>query len=439
MTHPSIPRRRPARALTGLALAALLLTAAACGGSSSSSAGGAGGTSTTTPGITPTTVLIGTHQPLTGPAAPGYSKISAAMTAYFNYVNAHGGVNGRTITLKVDDDGYNPANTASVVRQLVLNDNVYAIVGGLGTPTHTAVLDFLRDNRVPDLFVASGSLSWNQPTTYPGTFGFQPDYTVEGKILADYVRTTFAGKKVCTFGQGDDFGRDGLKGVTTVLGAGGVAHSVTYTPTNTNVAPQVGELQAAGCQVVISFSVPAFTALELGTGAKLGFSPQYVVSSVGSDLTTLTGLLGPATQALTNGLVSDTYFASPTDMSSPWNQLFQQVDKEFGGNAAFDGNVQYGMGVAYVFTQALKAAGKNPTRQGIIDAVEKNGFAGPGIGPFRYSHTDHTGYGTIRIATVQNSVITNVGKALTTDDGTGPIRQSDPVISPVPSGGVPTN
>ncbi len=159
-----------------------------------------------------TSILLGTTQPLTGPAAPGYSKISAAMTAYFKYANAQGGVNGRKITLKVLDDGYNPANTATTTRQLVLQDKVFALLGALGTPTHTAVLDFIKTNKVPDLFVSSGSRSWDQPAKYPTTFGWQPDYTVEGKILGDYVKKNFSGKKVCSFGQGDDFGTDGVAG-----------------------------------------------------------------------------------------------------------------------------------------------------------------------------------------------------------------------------------
>ena len=184
---------------------------------------------------------------MTGPAAAGYSKISAATKAYFDYVNANGGVFGRKITYKIMDDGYNPANTQQVVRQLVLQDKVFAILNGLGTPTHTGVLDFLNTNKVPDLFVASGSLSWNQPAKYPYTFGYNPDYTIEGKIIANYVKANFAGRKVCVFGQHDDFGADGLKGVQAVLGADGIAHSETYDVTNTNVAPAIGALKAAGC------------------------------------------------------------------------------------------------------------------------------------------------------------------------------------------------
>src|SRR5436190_7444237 len=164
---------------------------AACGSGSSKSP------SASTPGVTATEIIVGTHQPLSGPASAGYSKISAATKAYFDYVNANGGVNGRKITYKIMDDAYNPAKTQQAVRQLVLQDKVFAILGGLGTPTHTGVLDFLNTNKVPDLFVASGSRSWNQPSKYPNTFGYQTNYTIEGKIVATYVKNTFAGKKVC--------------------------------------------------------------------------------------------------------------------------------------------------------------------------------------------------------------------------------------------------
>ena len=147
------------------------------------------------PGVTDDTVTIGTHTPLTGPAAAGYSSISAAATAYFDYLNDNGGVHGRSIEYIVKDDGYNPANTQTVVRELVQEDEVFAILNGLGTPTHTAVLDYLNQNEVPDLFVASGSTSWNQPEKYPYTFGFNADYVVEGAALAQYAARRAPGQE----------------------------------------------------------------------------------------------------------------------------------------------------------------------------------------------------------------------------------------------------
>src|SRR5580700_9066078 len=170
-------------------MTAAALGVAACSSSSSSSTSSSSSSSAnaaltaSAPGITPTTITIGSHQPLTGPAAPGYSEIAPASNAYFQYVNANGGIYGRKIVYKYLDDGYNPTTTASVVHQLVLQDSVYAIFNGLGTPTHLAAVSFLNSEKVPDVFVASGCDCWNAPSTYPETFGWQLDYISEGKIL----------------------------------------------------------------------------------------------------------------------------------------------------------------------------------------------------------------------------------------------------------------
>ena len=266
--------------------------------SSSSSSPGAGSSSSSSaaltasaPGITATTITIGSHQPLTGPAAPGYSEIAPASAAYFAYVNANGGVNGRKVVYKYLDDAYNPTTTATVVRQLVLQDNVYAVFDGLGTPTHLAVESFLNAQKVPDVFVASGCDCWNQPTTAPETFGWQLDYIREGKILGQYVAKHFAGKKIGYFYQNDEFGMDGVKGLDYEIPHSMVVSRQTYVPTNVNIAPQVAALRAAGAQVVVAFSIPAFTALLKLNSLKLGFSPTLVVSNVGSDAITLSGLL----------------------------------------------------------------------------------------------------------------------------------------------------
>lgn len=418
----------------GLAIAssiALLIAAAGCGGDD----GGSGARSV--PGVTDTEIVVGTHMPLTGPASAGYSKIAPATKAYFDYVNANGGVHGRKITYKVMDDGYNPANTQQVVRQLVLQDKVFAILNGLGTPTHTGVLDFLKSNRVPDLFVASGSRSWDQPDTYPGTFGFNPDYTVEGKILANYAKANLAGQKVCFLGQDDDFGRDSLAGVEKVLGAGAVQVKQTYVTSNTNVAPQIGAFKAAGCQVVMLATVPGFTALSIGTAARLGFKPQWLVSNVGADQPTLAKQLGAAAPLL-EGMVGTNYLPMQNDTANPWIQLFTKINKSHNGDAPFDGNTVYGMSVGYLFVQVLLAAGKDVTREKVLDAVEKGGFQGPGLAPLRFSADDHSGYGGQRLSRVSGGVQSYFGPTYETDERDGPVKEY--TVAPVapPANGVPS-
>jgi branched-chain amino acid transport system substrate-binding protein len=425
----------------GVALVAtigLFTAVTACtSGNSGSSTSNNGSSAASAPGVTATTVTVGSHQPLTGPAAPGYSEISPATKAYFDYVNAKGGVNGRKIVYKAMDDGYNPATTVSVVHQLVQQDKVFAILNGLGTPTHTNVLAFLNSNKVPDLFVASGSTTWNQGQKYPYTFAFQTDYTVEGKILGQYIKTSLPGKKVCFFGQGDDFGANELTGVQQLLGAGGVVNAQKYNVTNQNVGPQIGALKGAGCQVVVAATIPGFTALALGTSAALGFHPQWIVSNVGADYATVEGLLKGA--PLLQGVITDGYLPAASDTANPWIQLFQMINKQYNNNAKWDGNTVYGMAVGYMFVQALKAAGKNPTRQSIVDAVEKGGFTGPGIVPVGFTQTNHTGYTGVQLAKINGTQTTLFGQPYTTDDGSGPVTPFTGTSAPVPPNGIPTS
>src|SRR5690242_12356890 len=219
------------------------LVAAGCGSSSSSGSGSGSGATASAPGITSTQILIGSHQPLTGPAAPGYSEIAPAANAYFQYVNAHGGIYGRKIKYTYLDDGYDPSKTVSVVHQLVLQDNVYAIFNGLGTPTHLAVAKYLNDTKVPDVFIASGCDCW--ATGYPNSFGWQLDYVREGKILGAYVKQHFAGKKIGYFFQNDEFGQDGVKGLDYEIPHGQVVSKQSYVPTNVNIGPQAAALKAS--------------------------------------------------------------------------------------------------------------------------------------------------------------------------------------------------
>jgi branched-chain amino acid transport system substrate-binding protein len=415
---------------TWAALAVIVLTVAGC----SDSGGGSGSTTGNTPGVTDTSILVGTHMPLTGPASAGYSKIAPATKAYFDYVNAAGGVNGRKITYKIMDDTYNPATTQQVVRELVLQDKVFAILNGLGTPTHTGVLDFLKTNRVPDLFVASGSRNWNQPQKYPGTFGFNTDYTVEGKILATYVKQTYAGQKVCFLGQDDDFGRDALAGVQKVLGT--VTASQKYVTSNPNVGPQMGAFKQAGCQVVMLGTIPGFTALSIGTAAKIGFKPRFVVFQVGADYGTVAKSLGAAAPLL-DGIVSSNYLPLSNDDGNPWIQLFKKVNSQYNGNADFDNNIVYGMAVGYLFVQALQAAGQDLTREKLTEAVEKGGFQGPGLVPLRFSKQDHSGYGGMQLSKVTGTKQAYFGTPFQTDDGDAPVQPYTTAPAAPPQNGIP--
>jgi branched-chain amino acid transport system substrate-binding protein len=433
-------------------LAAAALGVAACSSSSSSSATSASSSNAaltaSAPGITSTTITIGSHQPLTGPVAPGYDEIAPASTAYFNYVNAHGGVYGRKIIYKYLDDAYNPTETASDVRQLVLQDGVYAIFNGLGTPTHLAAVSFLNSEKVPDLFVASGCECWDQPTTYPETFGYQLDYVREGKILGQYVAQHFKGEKIGYFYQDDEFGMDGVKGLNYEIPSSDVVSRQSYVTTNINIAPQVAALRASGAKVVVAFSVPAFTALLKLDGLKDGFSPTLVVSDVNNDVYTLDGLLQSFAKSagatvngsqLTDGIITDSYLPVIGDTSNSWVALFKMIHDQYDAKEPWDGNAYYGEAVAYQFVQAMLNAGRNPTRADLVAAVNAGLPQGPLVAPLAYSSTDHDGVTGAFMAMMSNGGLTQEGSVLITDtSATGPITTYTGSEQQAPASGIPS-
>ncbi len=427
-------RRKSHRVLVVGVMFALTAAVVGCGSSSSSSV----------PGVTATSITFGSHQPLTGPAAPGYSEIAPASQAFFEYLNAQGGIYGRKIKLLYKDDAYNPAQTVNVVHQLVLQDNVFGIFEGLGTPTHTKVVSYLNSSKVPDMFVASGCPCWDTGSTQPYTYGWQPNYTIEGKILGQYIKQHFAGMKVGVFYQDDDFGNGGLTGIKDEVPASQIVSTQPYQPGVTNVGPQIAALKAAGAQVLVDFTVPIYTALGQLASFTLGYKPQLAVSNVGIDPTTVGGLLktfskGKAGTALIEGAITDGYLPSASDSSNPWIALFKKIHDQYDAAAPFDGNVEYGMANAYTLAQALQLAGKNLTRQGLINAVNSMGskLTGPGLVPFRYSTSDHGGYSGVEVGQVRNGQIALFGGPLVTEPTSGsPITPYSTAQPAPPASGV---
>jgi ABC-type branched-subunit amino acid transport system substrate-binding protein len=419
-------------------LAALALVAAGCGSSSSSNSA---------VGVTPSSITFGTHQPLTGPAAPGYSEIAPASQAYFNYVNAHGGVYGRKIHLIIKNDEYNPTNTVNVVHQLVLQEKVFGIFEGLGTPTHTKVVGFLNSSKVPDMFVASGCPCWDSGSTQPYTFGWQPNYTIEGKVMGQYIAQHFAGKKVGVLYQDDDFGQGGLAGIKDELPASAIVSAQSYQSGTETLAPQITAIKSAGAEVVVYFTVPIYTAIGQLTAFTLGYKPQLFVSNVGIDPTTVGGLLKTVSKGkasgtgLIEGAYTNGYLPSPSDTSNPWVAFFEKVKEQYDPSAPFDGNVLYGMANAYTLVQALQAAGKNLTREDLVKAVSEHGasWSGPGLVPFRYSTSDHGGYDGVQMGRLEGGKIVLFGPKLRTEPASSsPITTYSGTQSSPPASGIPS-
>src|SRR5437763_7725105 len=184
-------------------LAAVIVAVVACGGSSSSGS--------TDVGVTSNQILLGNTIAQTGPAA-SYGTIANAENAYFTYINNKGGINGRKINFKILDDAYNPAQTVPLTKQLVEQDQVFAMFSGLGTQAQVSVRDYLNSKKVPQMFVATGATTFNKDFSTNGwTLGWQPPYQGESRIYAADVLKSHSAAKIGVLYQNDDYGQDYLK------------------------------------------------------------------------------------------------------------------------------------------------------------------------------------------------------------------------------------
>lgn len=345
------------------------------------------------PGVSATQIVIGTTTPLTGPASPGYKDVAPAAQAYFDYVNATGGINGRKIKLVVKDDAYNPAKTKSATSELILRDKVFAVYGALGTPTHSAVVADLNRRGIPDVFVNTGSSNFDNPRKYPTTFPYFPSYVVESKVMAYYIQNdaTLNAKKRCLFYQDGEFGENAIKGFT----AAGMQFATTVSYfSGQQVAPftsQVTKLKSEGCELVVFFGVTSATAQLLGTAAKAAFKPTWMLTSVASDPTVLAGSLGASTNQLLSGIYTPSFLVPIQDSGNAYVRQMKVIADAKG--LPWNFYTYYGINTAYVLAQALKAAGPNLTRQGFINALQTKAatFRSAAVVPMVISSRSHQG------------------------------------------------
>jgi branched-chain amino acid transport system substrate-binding protein len=395
-------------------------------------------------GVTSKEIKLGVTLPMTGAASPGYNKVPAAMKAYFDYVNANGGVNGRKITLVVKDDQYVPTQAVAKTNELILKDKVFALVSPLGTANNKAVAASVNPGKrgVPVLFVNTGFSGFADSKKYPTTYALLPSYVMEAKIMAEYIKDNFAGKSIGLVYQDDDFGSDalagfksaGIKFATTVGYASGSQSAST-------AAGWVTKLKAANCDVVILFGVSSATAAGLGTAAALKYAPQWILGSVGGDATTIKASGVPA--GVLYNAVGASFLPATTDTSDEYVALFQSIYSKAVPGSAFDNNVLVGMNSAFVAVQAIQAAGKNPTRKSLMAAIDSKGasFASAALIPLNYSKTSHVGYNGYWFGKYSpaGDLKPEGGKytVYTTDSGSGAVVKSTYKRPAMPAKGLP--
>ena len=371
-----IRRRSVVAAVVGAALAVALPTAFAG--------------STADPGISASTIVIGGTSPLTGPAA-SYASVARGAKAYFEFVNARGGVNKRKIDYRIVDDGYNPAQTVQAVRRLVEQDRVFAVFNTLGTESNLAIRDYLNQVRVPQLFVASGATTWGRDAAkYPWTIGFQPSYAAEGLVYGQYIARTRKQAKVAVLFQNDDYGKDLLASLKLGLGRSGskVVAAEPYQVTSPDVGSQVAKLKASGANVFCIFATPTFAIQAYVFANRLGWKPLVINNAVSGTSNIMVLASEGGKNKLVEGTITTTVLKDPTDPrwrnDAGMKQYRALLAKYARGANPTDVYHVYGMAVGYETVSLLRRLGANPTRTALMSRARsiwsaKNPFLLPGI------------------------------------------------------------
>ena len=321
------------------------------------------------PGANDAEIKIGNTMPYSGPAS-AYGVIGKSIGAYFAMINDQGGINGRKINFISRDDSYSPPKTVELVRQLVEQDGVLFTFQILGTPPNTAVQAYLNDNKVPQLFVATGADKWNDPKHHPWTMGWQPSYRIEARIYARYILKNLPNAKIAVLYQNDDFGKDYLVGLREGLGDKAdkmIVATQTYETTDPTVDSQVVALHGSGADVLLTAAIQKFAAQEIRKMYDIGWKPTHFLSNVSGSIKAVMQPAGPEKAV---GIITAAYLKEPTDPQ--WENTPEYKDwlawmKKYNTSANLaDANAVNGYSVTQTMVAVLKACGDNLTRENIM-------------------------------------------------------------------------
>ncbi|MDD1527969.1 branched-chain amino acid ABC transporter substrate-binding protein [Bradyrhizobium sp. WBOS7] len=319
-------------------------------------------------GASDTEIKIGNIMPYSGPAS-AYAAIGKVEEAYFNKINAEGGINGRKIKFISYDDAYSPPKTVEQARKLVESDGVLLVFGSLGTSTNNAIRKYMNEKKVPQLFVASGASKWNDPKQYPWTMGWQPSYASEARIYAKYIMKEKPDGKIGVLYQNDDFGKDYLKGLKDGLGAKAsmIVLQESYDTSEPAIDEHVVKLKASGADVFISITTPKFAAQAIKKAAEINWHPVHIISNVSASVG---GVIEPAGIEISQGILSATY---TKDSSDPQWSADDGMKRFYDFLAKYDpkankleAGVVYGYAAAQTMVKVLQMCGDDLTRENVM-------------------------------------------------------------------------
>jgi branched-chain amino acid transport system substrate-binding protein len=318
-------------------------------------------------GATDTEIKVGNIMPYSGPLS-AYATIGKTIGAYFNKINAEGGINGRKINFISYDDGFSPPKTVEQARKLVESDEVLLIFQSLGTPTNNAIQKYMNAAKVPQLFVATGATKFGDQKNFPWTMGWQPTYQIEGRIYARYLLKNHPNGKIAILYQNDDSGRDYLKGLKDGLeGKMQVVAEAPYEPADPTVDSQIITLKASGADIFFNEASPKFAAQAIKKVAELGWKPVHLLASISASVGSV---LKPAGLENSKGILSTGYLKDPTDPTwkndpavKEWAAFMDKYYPEGDKTSTF---TVYGYLTAQTMVQVLKQCGDDLTRENVM-------------------------------------------------------------------------
>jgi branched-chain amino acid transport system substrate-binding protein len=322
------------------------------------------------PGVTDSEIKIGNIMPYSGPLS-AYALIGRTEAAFFNKINAEGGINGRKINFISYDDAFSPPKTVEQARKLVESDEVLLIFQSLGTPTNNAVRQYMNLKKVPQLFVATGATQFGDPKSFPWTMGWQPTYQTEGRIYAKYILEHHPQGKIGILYQNDDSGRDYIKGLRDGLGVEAAKRMIVaelpYDPSETTVDSQVVTLKTMGADIFFNETSPKFAALAIRRAAEIGWKPVQFLASISNSVGSV---LKPAGLENAKGILSTNYVKDATDPAwkddparKEWVAFMDKYFPEGDKSSTFS---VYGYLTAQTLVQVLKQCGDELTRENVM-------------------------------------------------------------------------
>jgi branched-chain amino acid transport system substrate-binding protein len=319
------------------------------------------------PGASDSEIKIGNFVPYSGPAS-SYAVLGKIIAAYFNKINAEGGINGRRIDFISYDDSYSPPKAVEQARKLVESDEVLFLAYSLGTPSNSAIQKYMNSKKVPQLFVASGATKWNDPKHFPWTMGWSPSYQGEGHIYAQYLLEHHPNGKIGILYQNDDYGKDYLKGLTDGLrGRIPIVAAYPYETSDPTVDSQIVALKASGADVFFDVTTPKFASQAIKKTSEIGWKPVHLLNNVSRSIG---AVIKPAGFDNAQGILSAGYSKDATDPAWANDPEFKAwsafMDKYYPDGDRTNSSTVVGYAVAETVVQVLKQCGDDLTRENVM-------------------------------------------------------------------------